>query len=295
MEILTSQDISKPIKEFDTLVLAGGGIKGFAILGAIQALMDQGYLNRIERYVSTSIGTVIAYLLIIGYTPIEIVVYLHTHKLLENIPFMNLVNLANGEGAISFVFIQDIIEKMTLEKTGKLFNMKTLKSEFGKSLYCATYNSTCCKTEYISSEQYPELPCLVAIRMSCNIPLIFERFQYEGNYYLDGGLTENFPISEAKKLGKNILGVNLDIPEKYLKDDPIDGLAIYLVRLLQIQGVHSLKTVLKKFEGDSHVKIVNIKMDDFRHSLQFNIPSKDRLELFSKGYNEVKMITTILN
>ena len=281
-------------KEFDTLVLAGGGIKGFAILGAIQALLDQGYMNRIDRYVSTSIGTVISYLLIIGYTPIEIVVYLHTHKLLENIPYLNLVNLANGDGAISFVFIQDIIEKMTIEKVGKLFTMKTLKEFSGKSLICATYNSSCCKTEYISSELYPDLPCLVAIRMSCNLPLIFERFQYGGNFYLDGGLTENFPISEAKHLGTKILGVNLDIPEKQLKDDPIDGLAIYLIRLLQIQGLHNMKILLKKFETDSQVKIINIKMDDFRHSLQFNIPSKDRLELFSKGYNEVKL-NSILN
>ena len=69
---------------YDTLVLSGGGVNGILELGALQYCNDKNLLSSIKTYVGTSIGSIICYLLIIGYTPVEIIVYLCTHnKLLE--------------------------------------------------------------------------------------------------------------------------------------------------------------------------------------------------------------------
>lgn len=275
---------------YDTLVLAGGGIKGYSILGAIQAVLDEGFLEA-ENYIGTSVGAIISYLLIIGYSPIEIVVFLNTSKYLEKIPYLNLVNMLDGEGAIPYLYIQEILEKMTILKCGKYMTLGKLKETFNKNLICISYNATTCKTEYLSAETKPDLPCLVALRMSSNLPLVFSRFSYEECYYLDGGMTNNFPIQKGIEIGKKVLGINLEFPEKQLRDEPQDGLILYFLRLLQIQAVHALKSEIKENEN---LKIIRIKVDDIKHPLQFNISSKMKLELFSTGYNQAKLVMNIL-
>ena len=37
--------------EFDTLVLSGGSLRGFLVLGSLQYAMDNNLLNNIENYV----------------------------------------------------------------------------------------------------------------------------------------------------------------------------------------------------------------------------------------------------
>ena len=74
--------------DYDTLVLPGGGIKGLILLGGVQYLIDNYYMKNIKNFVGTSIGSIIGYLLIIGYTPIEIFVYFQSPqgtKLLEKL------------------------------------------------------------------------------------------------------------------------------------------------------------------------------------------------------------------
>jgi len=284
---ISNDEKKEKTNPYETLVLAGGGIKGFSILGAIQAFLDAGLLN-IKNYVATSVGAIISYLLIIGYTPIEIVIFLHTNKYLEKIPFMNVVNMLEGNGAIPFLFLQEILEKLTISKIGKFLTMKTLQETFNKNLICVTYNATECVTEYLSASSHPDLPCLVALRMSCNLPLIFERFQYQNCYYLDGGMTDNFPILKASEFEGKILGINFEHSPQNLKDQPEEGIALYFMKLLQIQAGQNMKNILNMLGDRKNILIVSIKIKSIDHSLQFNLNHKHRLDLFSTGYNEAK-------
>ena len=69
--------------DYDTLVLSGGSSKGIMTLGALQYLYDNFLLKNIKNYIGTSAGAMICYLLAIGYTPVEIIVYICKHQLLE--------------------------------------------------------------------------------------------------------------------------------------------------------------------------------------------------------------------
>ena len=57
---------------YDTLVLSGSSIKGITFLGALQYLYDNSLLKNVKTFVGTSSGAMISFLLIIGYTPVEI-------------------------------------------------------------------------------------------------------------------------------------------------------------------------------------------------------------------------------
>ncbi len=41
----------------------------------------------------------------------------------------------------------------------------------------------------------PDMPIAVAVRMSTSIPYVFSAYKYLGKYYVDGGLSDNYPIN----------------------------------------------------------------------------------------------------
>jgi hypothetical protein len=106
------------IISFDTLVISGASSKCIIILGALQYLYDQNYLNNIDNFTGTSAGAIVCFLLIIGYTPIEIIVYICTNQLIEKMAHFNVVAMINGHGASSFSNIYEQLEKMTIAKIG---------------------------------------------------------------------------------------------------------------------------------------------------------------------------------
>jgi len=49
---------------------------------------------------------------------------------------------------------------MTIDKIGYLPTFKDIKEKYGKEFICVTYNLSYNKTEYLSYENNPNLPCL---------------------------------------------------------------------------------------------------------------------------------------
>jgi predicted acylesterase/phospholipase RssA len=272
-------------EEYDTMVLSAGGIKGLFLLGGIQAVIDNNLCKKIDKYVGTSVGCILGYLLAIGYTPIEIMVSFYTNHWLEKMQSFNLVSMINGNGATSFTPLHEALEKMTLQKIGRFLTLGKLREIYGKTLICVTYNMTVCMTEYIGPDNYPDLPCLTALRMSSNLPLIFDRFKYMDNYYIDGAFSDNFPILKGQEIGKKVLGIFVKINEKSLQDDPEDGIITYFLRLLQIPMAQSTKD--KNNLATEKCDLIGIDTD-MRNFVDFDIKSKMRLDMFSKGYENVK-------
>ena len=271
---------------YDTLVLPGGGIKGFCLLGAVQACYDSKMLVDIKNYVGTSVGSIISYLLAIGYTPVEMMIAIHTNKWLERMQHFNLVAMINGNGATTFSHLQEALEKLTINKIGQFLTLGKLKEKFNKTLICVSYNMTTCTTEYLGPENYPDLPCITALRMSCNIPLIFDRFMYLDQYYIDGGIADNFPIKKGEEIGEKVLGIHLKITEKSLQDNPEEGMVYYFLRLMQIPIIQSTKYKVE-LAGDK-CTIIAIDTGELKASFEFDVKSKLRLDMFSIGYNAVK-------
>src|SRR5271156_5786165 len=104
------------MNNFDTLVLSGGGIKGLAILGALHYVHDQlKVFTNFKNYVGTSIGSIICYLLIIGYTPLELLLYFFSTRFDEDLTF-NMINFFKGDGAVSFSLIETHLITLTKNK-----------------------------------------------------------------------------------------------------------------------------------------------------------------------------------
>ena len=269
---------------YDTLVLSGGSSKGIVLLGALQYAIDNYLLKNVTNYIGTSSGSMICYLLIIGYTPIEIIVYICTNQILEKLQHFNVVSMLNGTGASSFAGMHELFEKMTISKIGKLLTLKDIKEIYNKNFTCITYNLTTQKTEYLNAETYPDLPCLTAIRMSSNLPLIFEKFQYNNNFYVDGGLTDNFPIDYGDKIGKKVIGFLLDTHDDFNNNDS-DNIIEYIYKLMSVPISQSIE--LKTRNVSNNCKIIRLDYSEIK-IFNFNIDSKTKLEMFSFGYQHMK-------
>ena len=270
----------KKDEKYKTLVISGGGTKGFAALGVLQALLDGNKID-FKHYIGTSVGSIINYLLCIGYSPIEIMISVAQTTLLQDLSVFNIANIMSGSGVTRWNIIHEFLEKLTINKIGYLPTLLKIYENFNKKLTICTYNNTKKKTEILDYNTFPDLPCLIAIRMSCNLPLIFDRFKYMNSYYLDGGLIDNFPIH---LIGKDKgLGINLCADDINNHDDEFSFLN-YIYDIICIPMNENNKIKNQNFKGTC--EIININIEDIK-IFDFNLTVKKQLNLFSLGYRSL--------
>jgi len=179
---IPSEKLDKYHSYFDTLVLSGGSVRGVGVLGALHYAKVNLFIENINTFVGVSSGAMICYMLAIGYTPIELIKNVCVNQdFMHKLQNFSFINMLHGEGATSYNPINEILEKLTIDKIGRFVTLKSLKETFGKTLICGTFNYTQGRAEYLSAKNYPDMPCLTAIRLSANLPLFFKHYKYMGN------------------------------------------------------------------------------------------------------------------
>ena len=265
------------VRDVDTLVLGGGAIKGFALLGAIQYLQDNNLMAGIKKMVGTSIGAIIGYLLCIGYSPVELMVILCHNNFLDKFAQFDVINAVTGNGAAPFSIISDLIEKLTVQKIGRFLTLKDLYELSAKTLVCCTYNYTKDQVEYISYRDHPDLPCIVALRMSANLPFLFEQFVYNGNIYIDGGIVDNVPFLQIEP-DEYGLAIKLMSPK---------GCSSFIDRLCELIAIPVKHLEMLRFESVKQ-RCIMIEINIDISILKFNLSKTEKFDLFSLGYNVLR-------
>ena len=98
-----------------------------------------------------------------------------------------LVAILQGSGASSYTPVQEFLEDMTIAKIGYLPTLQQ-QERLGKTSLC-TYTSQVDEVDL--SHVTPEMPCLVAVRMTSSLPFFLINSVKNG-YYTDGGICNNF-------------------------------------------------------------------------------------------------------
>lgn len=269
---------------FTKLVLAGGSIKGFASLGVVQYFLDNKLLD-IDTYIGCSCGSMIGYLLAIGYTPIEMITYLCVNNSLTDIATdFDFNKMLEGKGITEFKF-QKLFEKMTIDKIGRLITFEELYESFGKKFICSVYNLTKRQTEYFGVDTTPKMPCITALIMSCNLPIISEKYKYMDCHYIDGGICDNFPIQLVDNGVDSVLGVNIDgNNETGICENKEFNITEYFFELLFVPVRQISINKIENCSDKTYVFVVKIDTN----KLQFNLTKNEMMDLFSSGYQQVK-------
>lgn len=272
-------------KKYDALVLSSGGVNGFAMLGCIQKLVDNDCLKDITIYVGTSVGAMIAYLLCIGYSPTEIFLGIWQENVMEQLQHScQIMNLIQNKGIVDWEICRRFLKKLTFKKIHREdLTLLELKERYQKELICCTYNFSQKRVEFINYQKEPHLNCIDALRMTSNIPIIFDTFQYKGDYYIDGAVYCNFPIHYMDIKQYNVLGIKID--HKNVKDlqdiNIFYNYLYYLYYLLYIPSYHLYEFLNHQHELDCDIILVD---SNGNNTINFFMKINEAMELFSIGY-----------
>lgn len=271
---------------YQQLCISGGGIKGFQMLGILSYINNNIYeLSNIKNFVGTSVGSILCYLLCIGYTPFEILSKaINDDNLNKFSKIPDIIKFTNEGGCFSFSNIMDSLENLTLDKIDKFHTLYSLYKEFGKKLTIVTYNLTKKQNEFLTYENNPDLPCLIALQMSSTIPIVFPSFHYNDNIYIDGGLVYNLPIDIIDKRLKT-LTISTNPYEKNNNNKDEFNLFSYILEILLITNVE-----LQKFHIEKSRKLKNNKLillSNYNGAFfDFSISKSKKIDLFLMGYME---------
>jgi NTE family protein len=212
-------------KQYDIgLVLSGGGARGFAHLGVIQALNDTGIFPDVIS--GTSAGAIIGVLYADGHTPEEILNLMNVGSRLD---FMRPALPREG-----LLQINGIIKILKTSLHSKQF--KELKIP----LFVAATDLNNGKAVYFS-----EGDLFDPVVASASIPVLFQPVKIDDISYVDGGVLDNLPLKPIENRCRILIGSFVN-PIGYMKK--ISGLINIAERTFMLSMSKEISEKAKKFD-----------------------------------------------
>ena len=206
------------------MVLSGGGARGFAHLGLIQALNDSGIFPDIIS--GTSAGALAGVLYADGYTPKEI---LHLMNSGSRLDFMRPT--LPREGLLQIGGIIKILKSSLRAKTFE---------ELKIPLYVTATDLNNGKAEYFS-----EGSLLDPVIASASIPVLFQPVMINDIYYVDGGVLDNLPLKPIENRCRFLIGSFVN-PVGYM--EKCSGLINIAERTFMLSISKEINEKAKKFD-----------------------------------------------
>ena len=182
------------------ICLSGGGIKGFAHLGVLEALNERGMLKAVREYIGISAGTLLAFCMCIGCTLPEL------RRIVLQLDF-GLVRDLDPETALNFPetfgidtganltkFLLAVMKGKKLSPTCTFAELEAKR--LGPSLRVFATNLNRCKAEEFSAAVSPGIEVCFGVQASMSIPVYFTPLQHpvSSHLYLDGGIMCSSPF-----------------------------------------------------------------------------------------------------
>src|ERR1035437_4520402 len=233
------------------LALSGGGTRGFAHLGVIQALIEAGIFPDVIS--GTSAGALVGVLYADGYSPQEILTMMNWASRFD---FMRPAMPREG-----LLQINGIIKILKTSLRSKKF------SELKIPLFVSATDLNNGKVVYFSEGDLIE-----PVIASASIPVLFQPVKINGISYVDGGVLDNLPIKPIENQCRILIGSFVN-PVGYMKK--ISGLINIAERTFMLSMSKEIYEKAKKFD----LFIAPLALRNYK----FLNPEKAQ-ELFEIGY-----------
>ena len=281
-------------------VFSGGGLKGFALVGAYQVLEEKGY--KFQRVAGTSAGAILASFIAAGYTAkeieklldeLEISAFLDPRKTILPLPFMKWLQLYWRLG----IYQGKVLENWFLEKLAEK-GIYSFSDVPAGSLKLVASDLTNGKIIVLPDdlESYgirPDtFPIARALRMSCGIPFFFEPVKLQvgsgDTIVVDGGVLSNFPMwlfeDEKGKRERPLLGLKLSQNGEEREGYQIrNALNLFEALFSTMKNAHDERYISRKHEKD----IIFIPVEGYS-ATQFDVDEETKNALLEIGRSRTR-------
>lgn len=243
------------------LALSGGGAKGLAHIGLLQAIDSVGL--EVEYVTGTSMGAIVGGLYAVGYSgkEIEEIAYrMNWDRILSNKSSYDLLILPKKNNAGKYLEIPLIDGKLSFRRgalesnelwltLNELFFPYLTTTEFDK--FKREFRCIAADIETGDAVVLKDGNIVKALRASMAIPVAFTPVEIDGTTLIDGGIAMNFPVSEVKDMGADfIIGSSVSSPLK--ESEELDN---------PMQMITQLAFYKEKKDFDQQIKSTDIYVD----------------------------------
>lgn len=177
------------------IALSGGGARGIAHLGVLQALHERGLEPEIVS--GTSMGAIIGALYAAGNSPRKIFEETREDDRFWDIYALSRPRLGFGSQKLTHKLMDKLIAHNDFAKLKKPF-------------FVSTTNLTTGANEIISKGKN----LYEAVLASSSIPVLFRPIRLNGMLYVDGGITNNMPLDVLRPRCRFLIGVHVNYVER---------------------------------------------------------------------------------
>lgn len=276
-------------------VFSGGGIKGFALVGAYEELEKRGF--RFVRVAGTSAGSIAAALIAAGYTSKEIYQLLNeldlsklldARKLIIPFPLAKWLFVYWKLGLYKGNELETWIEEKLAAKGLRTFSdlppqsLRVIASDLSNGRLVVLPDDL---------EKYGIYPgafsIAKAIRMSCSMPYFFEPVKLKSmdgmNILVDGGVLSNFPMwlfdrENVQKL-RPVIGIKLSPSEYEHEKHKIKNTVQLFGALFEtMKDAHDSRYISKR-----HAKNIIFIPTEGVMSTEFHLTDEEKKKLLDLG------------
>ncbi|MEO0045371.1 MAG: hypothetical protein RL705_562 [Bacteroidota bacterium] len=259
---VVAQDSTKTKRPKIGLVLSGGGAKGFAHIGVLKVLEENGI--KIDYIGGTSMGAVVGGLYASGYNATQIdSIFYNTNfdELLQDyIPrsSKNFYEKRNDEMyAISLPFNKFKIG-IPIALSKGMYNYNLLSKLTHKVRHVRKFDQLpipflCVATDIETGEAIilKEGYLAQALLASSAFPSLFSPVEIDGRVLIDGGVINNYPAEEVRKMGADII-IGVDVQDDLKNRDALKDATRILVQITNLDMIKSMSE--KKKITDIYLK-----------------------------------------
>ena len=181
------------------IVFAGGGFKGWAYIGTLNALKEYIPFENIENVIGTSVGSLFGLMYVLQMDPdflLDYIINLNIKDLVD----IDIDSILINQSLVKGEMFTQIVRELISFKIDPECTFKELK-QYSKILFSVNaLNITDSKLEYFNFELTPDVKLIDAIRASSSLPILFPSYCINEKYYFDGGLCNNCAVDMVDEL-----------------------------------------------------------------------------------------------
>lgn len=185
--------------KYENILCEGGGIHGLAYAGCIQALEELQIRKGLKRFTGSSIGSLFASFLAMNVSAekiVDVTLKLDLKKIRSQECFLKrMYNLWKHYGQYKNTYLLNTVKWAYITvgvNPGITFQENYEKT--GNELYIPGTNVNRHKVYFFSHYTHPRMTIMEAVTISMCIPMVYMPFYLNGDYWVDAGVSENYPI-----------------------------------------------------------------------------------------------------